>query len=204
MSELQTTDLSRRDFLKAAAGATIAVAAAGSVLPNVGAGKAFAATSLADGTYKVNANLFISKRIVLIGVNAYFTNPTDPNDGNGIPSSPETGLNADLVVSGGKATVTVPLVNECFMLLSAKDGGGASVTGTETKTAIYNDEDDNALTRITKITFALDNMGGEYELGDCDEYAAYQNPPFPMSMFVPGYLNWTATLAVDFSTAVAV
>ena len=161
MSELQTTDLSRRDFLKAAAGATIAVAAAGSVLPNVGAGKAFAATSLADGTYKVNANLFISKRIVLIGV-------------------------------------------KCFMLLSAKDGGGASVTGTETKTATYKDEDNNDLTRITKITFALDNMDGEYELGECSEYAAYQNPPFPMSMFVPGYLNWTATLAVDFSTAVAV
>ena len=43
MSKLQTTNLSRRDFFKAAAGATIAVAAAGSVLPNVGAGKAFAA-----------------------------------------------------------------------------------------------------------------------------------------------------------------
>ena len=208
----EPTDLSRRDFLKGAVGVTLAIAAVSAGLSLPGAGealgtapqRAYAATSLADGRYKVNANLYISKRFVLIKKDAYFTNPTDPNDTKGkkIPDSPNTSLNASMVVSGGKATVTVPLVNECFMLLSAKDGGGASVKGTKTKKATYKDTKGKELTRITEITFALANNGGSYALGACREYAAFENPPFPMSMLVPGYLKWPATLAVDFSKAV--
>ena len=58
MSELQTTNLSRRDFFKAAAGATIAVAAASSVLPNIAMPqKAFAATEFADGTYTLTTKV---------------------------------------------------------------------------------------------------------------------------------------------------
>ena len=208
----ESMDLSRRDFLRGAAGVTLAIAAAsaGLSLPRAGEAlgtapqRAYAATSLSDGRYKVNANLYISKNFVLIKKNAYFTNPTDPNKTGGkqIPDSPNTSLDATLVVSGGKATVTVPLVNECFMLLSAKDGGGASIKGTKTKTAIYKDTKGNTLTRITEITFGLASMSGSYALGRCEEYAAYRNPPFPMSMLVPGHLHWPATLAVDFSKVV--
>ena len=52
------------------------------------------------------------------------------------------------------------------------------------------------------ITFGLASMSGSYALGRCEEYAAYRNPPFPMSMLVPGHLYWPATLAVDFSKVV--
>lgn len=200
-------DLSRRQFLvgTAALAGGIALASAGNLaLPQT---QAFAASALADGTYKVNANLYMSKKVVVIGINAYFTNPTDPNaeeTKDQRPSTPATGLNADLVVAGGVATVTVPLVNECFMLLSAADGKAVKVVSTETKTAIYNDTANQPLTRITKIGLQLADQNGAYELGATDSYAAYTNPPFPMSMFVPGHLTWQVSLAVDFSTATLV
>lgn len=204
----QQRSVSRRDFLKLVGGTTAAVAVASAVPAALDAEgafalpRAYAAGNLADGTYKVNANLFISKNLVLIKKNAYFTNPTDPNDGNGIPEFPNTEPNAQMTVVGGVATVTVPLINECFMLISAENGSAASIAGTKTKTAEYNDTKGNSLTRITEITFNLADTNGTYELGACEEYAAYKNPPFPMSLLVPGYLYWTATLTVDFSTAV--
>ncbi len=204
MAHMSESGITRRDFMKGAAVTAAGIAIASSGIANINLPRAFAAADLADGTYKVNANLYISKRIVLIGVSAYFTNPTDPNDGQGMPSSPNTELNAIMVVKDGVPTVTVPLVNECFMLLEAESGGGAVVVGTKTQAGVYPDEDGNTLTRISEITFELANTGGEYELGACKEYAAYQNPPFPMYMLVPGYLEWTATLSVDFSTAVTV
>ena len=61
----ESMDLSRRDFLRGAAGVTLAIAAASAGLSLPGAGealgtapqRAYAATSLSDGRYKVNANL---------------------------------------------------------------------------------------------------------------------------------------------------
>ena len=210
----EPTDLSRRDFLKGAVGVTLAIAAVSAGLSLPGAGealgtapqRAYAATSLADGRYRVNANLYISKKYVLFKMDMYFTNPTDPNDTNGkkIPDSPNTSLNATMVVSGGKATVTVPLVNECFMLLSAKDGGGASIKGTKTKKATYKDTKGKELTRITEITFALANNGGSYALGACRGYCAYRGLPYPLNALFPGYLSWPATLRIDFATAAMV
>ena len=203
MSDQMNFEMDRRDFLKGVAAVGVGAAAAGAMgnlaLPEM----AWADAALADGTYKVRANLYISKSLVLIKKDAYFTNPTDPNLGNGIPDSPTAEKNATLVVSGGVATVTVPLVNECFMLISATNGPKITIAGTQTKTATYEDINGQFPTRITEITFRLGDMGGLYELGACREYAAYQNPPFPMSLLVPGYLTWPATLKVDFAGAVA-
>ena len=202
MENLNEVNLSRRNFVKgvlAASGAVALAAAAPAVKPF----EAFAATTLADGTYEVNANLYISKSLVLIKKNAYFTNPADPqaNKGTELPENPVTGLNASMVVSGGIATVTVPLVNDCFMLLEANSGSTATIVSTDTTSAIYDDTDGNPLERISSITFELANTSGSYALGTCKEYAAWESAPFPMSMLVPGYLNWTATLSVDYSTA---
>lgn len=204
MENFNEVNLSRRNFVKGAlaAGGAVALAAA---TPAVKPFEAFAATTLADGTYKVNANLYISKSIVLIKKNAYFTNPADPqaNGGTELPENPATELNAEMEIAGGVATVTVPLVNECFMLLEAASGSTAEIVSGSvfTSKAIYKDTDGSDLNRISSITFKLANTSGSYTLGTCKEYAAWESAPFPMSMLVPGYLNWTATLAVDFSTA---
>ena len=195
-------NISRRGFLKGAAALGVGIAAASTGASLTMPKAAWADTTLADGTYNVCANLYISKSIVLIKKDAYFTNPTNPNATGNLPDTPTTDLNATLVVENGIASVSVPLVNECFMLLSASDGNSVSVTATETIDAIYPDTGGNGLTRISNITFRLANMGGTYTLGACQEYAAYENPPFPMSLLVPGYLDWTATLSVDFDTAV--
>ena len=199
--------MSRRSFLagSAAVAGGVALAAAGLTVPT---NFAFAANALAPGNYTVNANLFISKNLVLIKKNAYFTNPSDPNDAGVMPQTPVTHNNATMHVGDdGLITVTVPLVNECFMLLSASSGDTITVADTKTRPAIekYRTAVDNVmLDRIYEITFTFTSMAGTYVLGECREYAAYANPPFPMNQLVPGYLGWEATLSVDFSTATAV
>ena len=202
MEYFNEVNLSRRNFVKGAlaAGGAVALAAAAPALKPF---EAFAATALADGKYKVNANLYISKSIVLIKKNAYFTNPADPqaNGGKELPENPTTELNATMDIAGGVATVTVPLVNECFMLIEAASGSTVTIDAMDTTKAIYKDSDGNYPQRISSITFKLADTSGSYTLGTCKEYAAWKSAPFPMSMLVPGYLNWTATLAVDFSTA---
>lgn len=204
---LDNTTTSRRDFLKLA-GVTVAGVAAASTLQGVALPKfAFAdSVTMEEGVeYKVNANLHISKTIVLIHKDAYFTNPTDPNESGSLPETPNTGLNATIWVEDGSTFVTVPLVNPCFMLLEAGDNesGDITVFDYSTTDAIYSDTDGNSLKRIDSITFELSSQKSTYTLGDCKEYAAYKKAPWPMSMLVPGYLTWTATLAIDFSTITA-
>lgn len=201
---MDNTGITRRDFVKTTATAVGTVAMASSGLfanPTF----AFADTTLANGTYKVNANLYISKTIVLIHKDAYFTNPTDPNENGDMPETPNTDLNATMMVKDGTYTVTVPLVNECFMLLSATDGTKVDIDESKTKTKVselYTRKNGDALTRITEMTFVLSEQASTYTLGNCVEYGAYEDAPWPMSMYIPGELKWTATLAVDFSTAV--
>lgn len=214
--------LTRRDLFKKTAGGALAVAAlaagmnAGGVptlaqhatqgasffegaVPN-----AFAAPQFADGIYRINANMLITKNFVLIKKNAYYTNPTDPNINGDKPEFPNTSLNATLEVKSGKMFVTVPLVNDCFMLLqtSTTKDTGARLVKTTTVTSKYQDKHDKPLVRVNTITFELLNTSGTYPMGKTSSYAAYQHPPFPMSLRVPGYLDWPATLKVDFSTAV--
>lgn len=201
MEDFSTVNLTRRNFVKGALATAGAVALA-SAAPAVKPLEAFAATDLADGTYKVNANLYIDKSIVWIHKTAYFTNPTDPNENGDMPETPNTELNATLEVEDGVAYVTVPLVNDCFMLISASDGTKVFIEDYSTVVSKYADKSGNSLTRISEITFRLANTtDGSYTLGSCKEYGAYKNPPAPMNLIVPGYLTWTATLSVDFSTA---
>ena len=200
--------MSRRSFLagSAAVAGGVALAAAGLTVPT---NFAFATTTLAPGDYTVNANLFISKNLVIIRKNAYFTDPADPN-ANGseddIPDTPCTFNNATMNVSNaGLISVTVPLVNECFMSLSLNDGGGAHVVqeSITRKLAIYKEvkNNDADLYRITSVKFELSNTDGTYVLTNCESYGAYTNPPLPMAHMIPGRLTWPATLKVDFSSA---
>lgn len=199
-----SNNISRRDFVKGSL-AVAGVAAVASAAPSaLLAQEAHAAVSLADGTYQVCANVYVSALDIPIGVNAYFTNPSDPNIAGVKPDSPTTELNATLTVANGAYNLSVPLVNPCWMLLAATDGGGITVGDCETVQAIYNDTGGNPIQRISVLNVALLNTSGSYKFGSSREYAAYQNPPFPMSLFVPAYLNWTAHVTVDFNTAVLV
>ncbi len=201
-----SNNISRRDFVKgslAVAGAAAVASAAPSALL---VPEAHAAAPLANGTYQVCANVYVPAFNIPIGVNAYFTNPTDPNtSGGNKPDSPTTELNATLTVAGGAYNLSVPLVNPCWMLLEATNRDGVITVGAcETVQAIYNDTGGNPIQRISVLNVELLNTSGSYTFGSSKEYAAYQNPPFPMSLLVPGYLNWTAYVTVDFDTAVLV
>ena len=114
---MQDASLSRRDFLKAAAGAVVVAAAAGVALPDINASKAFAASAAplsgayaAPGTYTVTANLYVDKRDSPIGKNAYVTNPGNPPFNK--PTSPVAN-NATLVVAEGGAK----LLTHCEQLV---------------------------------------------------------------------------------------
>lgn len=201
-----SNNISRRDFVKGSL-AVAGVAAVASAAPSaLLAQEAHAAVSLADGTYQVCANVYVPAFNIPIGVNAYFTNPTDPNtSGGNKPDSPTTELNATLTVANGVYNLSVPLVNPCWMLLSATNRNGVIKVGAcETVQAIYTDTKGNPIQRISVLNVELLNTSGSYKFGSGREYAAYQNPPFPMSALVPGYLNWTAHVTVDFDTAVLV
>lgn len=199
------TNMSRRDFVKstAVAAGTFALASAEPLLSPV---TALAATDLTEGvTYSVNAEFYISKKILLMGFNAYLTNDSDPNDGGDKPTSPNGALNSTVVKKGSSYFVTVPLVNPCFVLISADANttdGIASVTIDKTSTAKYKDTSGNAITKIDLITLELSSQKSAYTLGDCNEYGAYASAPWPLSNSIPGYVEWPATLEVDWSTAV--
>lgn len=201
-----SNNISRRDFVKgslAVAGAAAVASAAPSALL---VPEAHAAAPLADGTYQVCANVYVPAFNIPIGVNAYFTNPTDPNtSGGNKPDSPTTELNATLTVESAVYSLSVPLVNPCWMLLEATNRNGVIKMGTcETVQAIYNDTEGNPIQRISVLNVELLNTSGSYKFGSSREYAAYENPPLLMSTIVPGYLNWTAHVTVDFDTAVLV
>ena len=90
----------RRGFVKLAAGAVAAAVVVMAGGSSLAADKALAATMLPDGAYKVNANVFISKDDSPIGSAAYLCNLKNPLKLQGRPTSPVTGTNATLVVSG--------------------------------------------------------------------------------------------------------
>lgn len=116
----EPTDLSRRDFLKGAAGVTLAIAAVSAGLSLPGAGealgtapqRAYAATAMSAGTYTITANLYVDKKDTPIGKHAYVTNSGNPPFHK--PTSPVSD-NAKLqVTESGKKLLTVPIVNNTF------------------------------------------------------------------------------------------
>lgn len=199
MENFSTVNLTRRNFVKGSLAAAGAVALA-SAAPAVKPFEAFAATEITEGvTYSVNAEFYISKKILLLGFNAYLTNASDPNKGQGRPTSPNGTLNSTLVKEDGVYYLTVPLINPCFMLVSIKDEAGATIADYDTVTSEYTDSTGTYVTRISEVTFALTSQGDTFTFSSCKEYGAYTDAPSVLK--IPGYVTWPATLEVNWDTA---
>lgn len=202
MENFSTVNLTRRNFVKGSLAAAGAVALA-SAAPAVKPFEAFAATEITEGvTYSVNAEFYISKKILLLGFNAYLTNASDPNAGEGRPTTPNGTLNATLVKEGGKYYVTIPLINPCFVLVSASKGDGIDVEDYKTKTGKYKDTSGNDVTQISEITLSVTAQNDTFTLGSCKEYGAYTDAPSILG--IPGYVTWPATVEINWSSAQAV
>lgn len=201
--------------------------------PFAGARNAYAAESslqgagqLAAGTYTVNANLFMPGQYnpVLVGVDAYATNPNNPfgptideNDAEGIANSaPTAGVtesNATLVVDAeGGYTVYLPVVNPIFTLQSLGESVDGAITdvAAERVTATHR-HGNNAQyegsygerdSRIHLVSFKVANAAAAtgkvtYDLAGGEMYAV------PLKMTLKPAGDVALSISVDFSTAKA-
>ena len=185
------TIYTRRGFVKLAAGAVAAAVVVTAGGSSLAADKALAATVLPDGTYKVNANVFISKDDSPIGSAAYLCNLKNPLKLQGRPTSPVTGTNATLVVSGGNATITLEDFNECIAWVSCSD---RRVTVLETVDPTYSSNNYPAQ-RIQKVKIALTGQPESGTLTPCEEYAALP--------IYKGKKTWDVQFTIDYSMAVS-
>lgn len=193
---MQDINISRRDMLKTAAAgvAGIALASAGlAAMPN----RAFAdmpANDLVPGTYKVSANLYVrysDHKIALAGKDAYLTNPSTPFSG-GFPTSPVAD-NATMVVDAQKnVVITIPVVNNVFMLekIGTTEGAVASITAMTTGTG------GRARAGEVQVTMTASPYKDVYVFEDCEEWAAY-----PLAL---GTHNWPICLSIDFDSMTAI
>lgn len=205
----EPTDLSRRDFLKGAAGVTLAIAAVSAGLSLPGAGealgtapqRAYAATATSAGTYTITANLYVDKKDTPIGKHAYVTNSGNPPFHK--PTSPVSN-NAKLqVTESGKKLLTVPIVNNTLGVLSI------ATTSTNNSVKVI----DKSMTtwrapwpwstpykeRISSITFDVTNFSGGNSIADftpCAEYATFPR--------YKGDKHWDLHLIVNFNSAKSV
>lgn len=193
---MQDINISRRDMLKTAAAgvAGIALASAGlAAMPN----RAFAdvaANDLVPGTYKVSANLYVKYEdhgVALAGADAYMTDPSTPLNGGGFPTTPAV-HNATMVVDeGGNVVITIPVVNDVFMLrkIGTTEGAVATITAT---TGLL-------IKRATEVQVTLTSSSSpyrdDYTFTGCEEYAAYD------AAF--GTHTWPVHLSIDFDGKVA-
>lgn len=193
--------LSRRNFLKgvAAGAAALGIAAAApSIAPLQ---KAFAAQSataaeLTAGTYTVSANMYVKRedhQAPIVFGPAYLTNPNNPLELGGLPTTPVEGNGTLIVNENGSYTVTIPVVNECFSLVSIEAGSGMSYLNTTTTYCSYMPDDEYGQQRISQVVVTLASQADEYQFGACREYAA-----FPLKK---GYHDWPIYLSVDFAGA---
>lgn len=205
----EPTDLSRRDFLKGAAGVTLAIAAVSAGLSLPGAGealgtapqRAYAATATSAGTYTITANLYVDKKDTPIGKHAYVTNSGNPPFHK--PTS-SVSNNAKLqVTESGKKLLTVPIVNNTFGVLSI------ATTSTNSSVKVI---DKSMITwrapwpwstpykeRISSITFDVTNFSGGNSIADftpCAEYATFPR--------YKGDKHWDLHLIVNFNSAKSV
>ena len=148
-------------------------------------------------TKTVTANLYVPKEKNPISnqIQAYLTNPDAPGgmvDGKptgSIPNKPVSD-NAEVTISGGKATLELDVVNPVFTLQGICDeseDGKAQIISRDWDKETYGDKTG----RITHLTIELSHTSGThtYVFPDCKEYPT-----------ILGY-DWSVplTLTVDFS-----
>ena len=149
-----------------------------------------AAGDLKPGTYTVTANLFVPGELntVLVGVNAYLTNPSTPLTDGSAPTKPVSDNATLTVAEDGAITLDLDVVNPVFTLqkIDGSTNAQATVTG---KGDSVGTTDAQYKTRISKLSIKLSDTSGTYVFSDCLEY------PTLLSQV------WTVplTLNVDFS-----
>lgn len=200
MSKATEASISRRDFLKTAAAATgaVALATASTGLTLSGAGKAFAASgdtvavaNMIDGVaYTVSANLYVPysehQQVLVRNKSAYLTNPNNPLDGEGFPTSAMSD-NATIVKDGDEFVVTIPVRNELFSLIELGSASGVTVISTTTTAGRYTDEE-----RIDSITVRIAQLTSDPVFEGNKEYAAYP--------IISAYKTWRIWMNVDFGS----
>lgn len=132
---------------------------------------------LENGTYTVTANVYVPGELnkVLVGTNAFLTNPKYPFGSGADKGKPTTAMyyNAELNVNDNDITVTLELKNPVFQAIQINDGSNITVAD---KT--YNDELSNSEIhakygkKIQTLTLKLKDLSGLYEFGDCKEFAS--------------------------------
>lgn len=193
---METQNLTRRDFIKAAAGtaAAAAIVAAGGVSINVP--KAFADTVDLSGydqskSYTITANLYVRAELnSIIGMDAYLTNLTTPSLFGTKPTTPASD-NAVLTFSEGKPVVTINSLNNTFGLTyiaTTPTDGGAEVT--EQGALSWNKGGHE--TRIQPIGFTISDTSKENYVFDATEYADFT--PYR------GDKSWEVTLLIDWTS----
>lgn len=132
---------------------------------------------LENGTYTVTANVYVPGELnkVLVGTNAFLTNPKYPFGSGADKGKPTTAMyyNAELNVNDNDITVTLELKNPVFQAIQINDGSNVTVAD-----KIYNDELSNSEIhtkygkKIQTLTLKLKDFSGLYEFGDCKEFAS--------------------------------
>ena len=132
---------------------------------------------LENGTYTVTANVYVPGELnkVLVGTNAFLTNPKYPFGSGADKGKPTTAMryNAELNVNDNDITVTLELKNPVFQAIQINDGSNVTIVD---KT--YNDDLSNSEIhtkygkKIQTLTLKLKDFGGLYEFGDCKEFAS--------------------------------
>lgn len=207
---METQEMSRRDFVKAAAGtaAAAALVAAGGV--SFSAAEAFASTrdgrslgtavakdAMVAGTvYSASVNLYVPAKLnAIIKMNAYLTNLTQPTSMfSSKPTSPVSNNGLVVLNDDGTYTVFVDDFNETFGLLaiqtSTNDGTAATITNS-ISTSWSVSGDSSISSRIDALKFKIPaNTEGSHSF-NAKEYANFMNF---------GHKEWAVTLQVDFDT----
>lgn len=132
---------------------------------------------LENGTYTVTANVYVPGELnkVLVGTNAFLTNPKYPFGSGADKGKPTTAMyyNAELNVNDNDITVTLELKSPVFQAIQINDGSNVTIVD---KT--YNDDLSNSEIhtkygkKIQTLTLKLKDFGGLYEFGDCKEFAS--------------------------------
>lgn len=158
---------------------------------------------LENGTYTVTANVYVPGELnkVLVGTNAFLTNPKYPFGTGADYGTPTTAMkyNAELVVNGSDITVKLELRNPVFQALQINDGSNIAVID---KT--YNDELSNSEIhtkygkKIQTVTFKLKDCSGLYSLENCKEFASILYTEGDSTTEADAVWDVPLNLAVDF------
>lgn len=132
-----------------------------------------------DKTETVTANLYMdgANNTILPGVTVYLNNPNNPIKGTGTPTTPQSD-NATLKTEDGKMYLTLKIANPVFTLQKIDGCSNASVDSKKTASDLLYQSgvSGKRSSRISEITFLLDDKSGTYTFEDCEEFPTIINP----------------------------